>query len=1135
MKSSRFVFTFLLAALSLILPDGLVAQVTTTDIYTANDTIYYAGALNGEEFLFKVAGYKTYGCQPEGAITATPEPMNNQQFAQAVSASRNNYRVTLDYAQQFSAVVITPLDWQVEGAIAGSQLVAGNAFGPAGSAAVVGSQRIYPFGDFHAGDLPNPFTYAIRITFIKNGVRTFLHIPYYLIGPVNPNEQVPILAEAITPMMPDLVLHDPPGDGSSSGIVTTNNYCVSQSYNQGVSDGFDANLGFKIGVKGSIGFIANVDYEAYVKVTGSVAGNYSRASETAQEICYSFSTDFSTSGDNNPFEGGGDVFIGRSTRVLLGKYRAWYMEDCKIKLGDQIVMADDPDEIRNFALSQAGIEEDLERQRTILATATEPAEINLARQQISVWEQVLTNNETVKANATNPIDNLDFNGQAGTQTFSKAQNITLTQSLSYENTFTAGVRVDFLAEIAGTGISGGAGYSNTRTSSGSQGGSSGSGSETRYTFTDNDPGDIFRVDVFNDPVYGTPLFKLRSGSRTSAPFEGGFQRDQPRLENGTDGCASDPRIINAVNAPLGEALIFPLNICNDSDEARDYLVRFVGANVNGAVLRLGGTELGSNDNGRLYAGIPPNSCVNVNGELPQLSVRQNPDAPDFTEYDNLILEIYPADDPGLAQSIVLNVTFGDGVTNTCVIDDDLDGVADTNDNCPGVANNNQADTDGDGIGDACDNCPIVANNNQADVDIDGVGDNCDNCADEFNPGQEDLDGDDTADGCDQCPELPGFGGPDDDSDGIACDNCPQLASRGLRFDGTDDQVMVPRDALDIINRFWTVEFWARPEATVRENIQEVSQDPQFYVFPTEQTYVIYPNWDESWLGPNANGNGTAGVGMMVGANGVIVLTQANDHSTPNLVYYADLSGWHHYALQLIDGQPVLYVDGQRVSSGWKSWHPFVVPGNEIGFGDRNNAGRAYGGRIDDYRLWSTLRSGKDIRDNYRQELTGTQEGLLVNYTFNDGVPGMDNSSVATITDNTPAGNDGTVSGFSLADPNSNFALGAPINFQDTDGDYIGDLCDDNITAVREIALRYVLELYPNPAAGEVRLSIGSALGGSVSIELFDATGRFLREQSVNLLAGEQTHRLPLRGLPAGMYFVALNDGVARLTKRLVIE
>src|SRR6185295_14136994 len=37
-----------------------------------------------------------------------------------------------------------------------------------------------------------------------------------------------------------------------------------------------------------------------------------------------------------------------------------------------------------------------------------------------------------------------------------------------------------------------------------------------------------------------------------------------------------------------------------------------------------------------------------------------------------------------------------------LVDDELDGVANTMDNCPGVANVDQADTDNDGVGDACD-------------------------------------------------------------------------------------------------------------------------------------------------------------------------------------------------------------------------------------------------------------------------------------------------------------------------------------------------------------------------------------------------------------------------------------------------
>jgi hypothetical protein len=71
-------------------------------------------------------------------------------------------------------------------------------------------------------------------------------------------------------------------------------------------------------------------------------------------------------------------------------------------------------------------------------------------------------------------------------------------------------------------------------------------------------------------------------------------------------------------------------------------------------------------------------------------------------------------------------------------DTDLDGVIDTEDNCPLISNPDQSDTDGDGQGDACDtdddnddvtdvtdNCPLISNPDQTDIDQDGIGDACD--------------------------------------------------------------------------------------------------------------------------------------------------------------------------------------------------------------------------------------------------------------------------------------------------------------------------------------------------------------------------------------------------------------------------
>jgi hypothetical protein len=69
-------------------------------------------------------------------------------------------------------------------------------------------------------------------------------------------------------------------------------------------------------------------------------------------------------------------------------------------------------------------------------------------------------------------------------------------------------------------------------------------------------------------------------------------------------------------------------------------------------------------------------------------------------------------------------------------DQDSDGVADEQDNCPQVPNTTQADTDDDGIGDSCDNCSTISNadpipaghvgtGGQTDDDQDGIGNVCD--------------------------------------------------------------------------------------------------------------------------------------------------------------------------------------------------------------------------------------------------------------------------------------------------------------------------------------------------------------------------------------------------------------------------
>ncbi len=122
-------------------------------------------------------------------------------------------------------------------------------------------------------------------------------------------------------------------------------------------------------------------------------------------------------------------------------------------------------------------------------------------------------------------------------------------------------------------------------------------------------------------------------------------------------------------------------------------------------------------------------------------------------------------------------------------DEEKDGVANINDNCPLVFNPDQLDTDGDGLGNLCDphedacknfltddldakvdcddsDCAaaIACAAPAADDDGDGVSNGTDNCPNVANPLQEDTDGDNIGDACDKnegnCND-----GKDNDSDG----------------------------------------------------------------------------------------------------------------------------------------------------------------------------------------------------------------------------------------------------------------------------------------------------------------------------------------------------------------------------------
>lgn len=150
-----------------------------------------------------------------------------------------------------------------------------------------------------------------------------------------------------------------------------------------------------------------------------------------------------------------------------------------------------------------------------------------------------------------------------------------------------------------------------------------------------------------------------------------------------------------------------------------------------------------------------------------------------------------------AYSLVVCAVLLIGFSSTILAappDDDGDGVANNEDNCPQVTNADQADLDSDGFGDACDVCPAHWNPGQEDLDADGLGDLCDLCPDDYDPQQADTDSDGAGDACDA----------DDDEDGVEdeLDNCPLVSNpdqSDIDSDGSGDLCDVDADGDGSIN------------------------------------------------------------------------------------------------------------------------------------------------------------------------------------------------------------------------------------------------------------------------------------------------------------------------------------------------
>jgi hypothetical protein len=105
-------------------------------------------------------------------------------------------------------------------------------------------------------------------------------------------------------------------------------------------------------------------------------------------------------------------------------------------------------------------------------------------------------------------------------------------------------------------------------------------------------------------------------------------------------------------------------------------------------------------------------------------------------------------------------------------------------------------------------------------------------------------------------------------------------------------------------------------------------------------------------------------------------------------HHVTANSWHHLAISVKGStrQATVYLDGVQVLQGTLASVTGVGNSKPISIG-RNGGPTGYAnfqGRLDDVRIWNTVRTPAQISANYHAELSGAQAGLVANWKFNEG-------------------------------------------------------------------------------------------------------------------------------------------------------
>lgn len=448
----------------------------------------------------------------------------------------------------------------------------------------------------------------------------------------------------VSPDLPLLILHDPPGGQSfSSWQQSVSNETTMRVYaaNSRTTEGW---MQVKVGTSANIG----LGYSTPVSVWGSVNGNVgvSQRVNTSTESTITTTTTqfFSTSADADFTGDDADVVVGGALNILYAPTDELIFNpsNCSFDTTRRLILSPNGfkteyaytiGEIKNSVipdqLAKAEDQSLTPEQRANFATSAK------------VWQQVVANNEANKRRAAFNI-NRSFSAGAS-QTHTTTSRTARTSTIEFDMEINNQLALELGFDIGGSGVSGGA-----KVGFKVETGRSASNMETRetttsYTLAENNPGDNFSVDVKRDPVYNTPVFELVSG-RSSCPFEEGTQ---PR--DGIQVVVPNP-FISGVEP--NEPAVFNVQIANtsQSNETRTYrlFAPDAAANPNQAVITVTGQPIPQA--GLAYT-LAAGASINV-----MIAISRNT-LSTFYSYEGLPFTVTDNCDGGVSKTFTLSAFF----------------------------------------------------------------------------------------------------------------------------------------------------------------------------------------------------------------------------------------------------------------------------------------------------------------------------------------------------------------------------------------------------------------------------------------------------------------------------------------------